>query len=468
MERLTDKLMLFACCLAAAIAFAPRAATVAVLLVCATAAIAVEVADMGSGCDDAAGVMGDDVAGEIAGSRSLRGSSDGGAVSVLRQCVPTALPLACCALALALPETLLALPLAAYDLARRPPRALIAVPFTMLLVGINRAGLDVLPIVFAAFLSAAAVVLARRTDQTRRQRDRNLRERDRLRERSFKLEAQNRDLVDKRELAVRVAVLEERTRIAREIHDNVGHLLTRTLLQAKAYEVVFASDERARTAFSALANDVDEALGTVRASVRDLHEDRIDAGAQVARIAAEAPVPTHCTTDVAAAPPEVASCLAAVTREALSNVAHHAGPSARAEVSLVEHPGFWQLTVTDDGGAAPGVENRAAVSSEAGAPATASGDAVRNAPLPEGRPPATAPYVGRGLGLTSMEERVDALGGTFRAGPDAAGYGWRVFASIPKPRGATVGGNAAPRGDAEPADWADVFPNDLCTTGNSR
>lgn len=321
MERLTDKLMLFACCLAAAIAFAPRAATVAALLICATAAIAVEVADVDSG--------GDDAAGEIAGSRSLRGSSDGGAVAVLRRCVPTALPLACCALALALPETLLALPLAAYDLARRPPRALIAVPFTMFLVGINRAGLDVLPIVFAAFLSAAAVVLARRTDQTRRQRDRNLRERDRLRERSFKLEAQNRDLVDKRELAVRVAVLEERTRIAREIHDNVGHLLTRTLLQAKAYEVVFASDERARTAFSALASDVDEALGTVRASVRDLHEDRIDAGAQVARIAAEAPVPTHCATDVAAAPPEVASCLAAVTREALSNVAHHAGPAAR-------------------------------------------------------------------------------------------------------------------------------------------
>ncbi|MBM6774972.1 hypothetical protein H9X80_05400 [Olsenella profusa] len=37
------------------------------------------------------------------------------------------------------------------------------------------------------------------------------------------------------------------------------------------------------------------------------------------------------------------------------------------------------------------------------------------------------------MGLASMEERVRALGGTFRAGPGERG-GWVVFASVPRPR----------------------------------
>ena len=61
----------------------------------------------------------------------------------------------------------------------------------------------------------------------------------------------------------------------------------------------------------------------------------------------------------------------------------------------MEHPGFFQLEVTDDGTAADGTA------------------------------------ASTGMGLASMRERVEALGGTFRAGPCADG-GWRVFATVPK------------------------------------
>lgn len=395
MERLTDKLVLLVCCLAAAIAFAPRAASVAALCLCAAMACTVEVL----GPDGAAseGTGGDGVVADGAGRAARRTAA-----------IAVVLPLAYSVLPLAVPEALVALPLATYDLARQRRRILLAVPVVVWLAGIRRGALDLLGIAFIGCLVAAAALLAVRTETTRRQRECNRRERDRLSERSLRLEAQNRDLLDKRELAVRVAVLEERTRIAREIHDNVGHLLTRALLQVRAYQVVFAQDDRARDAFAALGEGLDEALSTVRASVRDLHDDRIDVGAQVASIVAEAPVPAACTSDVEAAPPEVASCLAAVTREALSNVAHHAGSGARAEVQLVEHPAFWQLTVVDDGGAGDGAT-------------------------------AAAPRTGRGFGLTSMAERVHALGGSFRAGPDPSGPGWRVFASIPKPDAASEG-----------------------------
>ena len=39
------------------------------------------------------------------------------------------------------------------------------------------------------------------------------------------------------------------------------------------------------------------------------------------------------------------------------------------------------------------------------------------------------------MGLASMRERVEALGGTFTAGPRAGSPGWRVFATVPKQQG---------------------------------
>ena len=70
----------------------------------------------------------------------------------------------------------------------------------------------------------------------------------------------------------------------------------------------------------------------------------------------------------------------------------------------VEHPGFFQLEVTDDDTAR----------SADGTARSADGTAAST-----------------GMGLASMRERVEALGGTFRAGPCADG-GWRVFATVPK------------------------------------
>ncbi len=318
--------------------------------------------------------------------------------------VPAAAPAGVCMLALAVPEALFALPLAAYDLACCPRRLLLVMPAAALVASWRAPGLPVAAKVLMTGFVAAACLLAWRTGATRAQRAANLRERDDLAARSQALEMQNRDLRDKRELEVRLAVLEERSRIAREIHDNVGHLLTRAHLQAQAYQVVFAQDERVRSAFEAVGESLSEALDTVRTSVHDLHDDHIDLAAQIERIAAESGLSVRCRLEATVAPPQVAACLRAVTREALSNVARHADVRDVA-LTLAEHPGFWQLTIENDG-----VSDARRT---AGSPAEARG----------------------GMGLVSLEERVQALGGTFRAGPIGTGGlagGWRVFASIPK------------------------------------
>lgn len=248
-----------------------------------------------------------------------------------------------------------------------------------------------------AAVAALALLLGCRSSALAAMEARSRSSRDALQERSLALESDVRALVDRQEREARVAVLEERGRIAREIHDNVGHLLTRSILQVEAFQVVHAGDDAVRSEFAQVGDTLHEALNTVRASVHNLRDDSIDLSVQVSGIVESCGLPVSAEVDVEGAPPEVASCLCAVIREALSNTMRHGG-ATRAWVTLLEHPGIWQLSVRDNGA------------------------------MPAG---AAVPSGGGGMGLPSMEERVRRLGGTFRAGWRADG-GFEVFASVPK------------------------------------
>ena len=94
----------------------------------------------------------------------------------------------------------------------------------------------------------------------------------------------------------------------------------------------------------------------------------------------------------------VSACLVAVAREAMSNALRH-GHARTIELRCVEHPSLYQLVVLDDGGTC------------------GTGDCGKGA---------------SGMGLASMRERVEGLGGSFAAGPRPDACGWRVFASVPK------------------------------------
>ena len=128
----------------------------------------------------------------------------------------------------------------------------------------------------------------------------------------------------------------------------------------------------------------------MRTSVHALNDNAVDLSVQLERIVegARSDGGPQIELEVMAehAPANVANCFAAVLREALSNTMRHACAHA-VTVRCMEHPSFYQLIVTDDG--AGGVQ--------------ASG---RN--------------VTEGMGLGSMRERIEALGGTFTAGPRAA------------------------------------------------
>ena len=377
MNRLFDKSIVLACCIAAALGLAVDARLVAAFCIGVIIAALAEVAQ---------------------GERTRHVSEAGSyAYVIVAVFAPSLMPFA---------------PLAFYDIARRVrrehawPALGIGIAFVFALVGSLRAGaLTTRTLLLTAILSVAATLLSLRTAQLEREQQRMRRTRDGLQERALALEARNRDLADRQDYEVELATLAERARIAREIHDNVGHQLTRASLQAEALRVVHADEPGVAADFADVKRTVDEALQLVRTSVHALNDNAVDLSVQLERIVegTRSDGGPQIELEVMAehAPANVANCFAAVLREALSNTIRHACAQT-VTVRCMEHPSFYQLIVTDDG---------------------------------VGEVQASGRGTAEGMGLASMRERIEALGGTFTAGPRAGAGGWRVFATVPKQQG---------------------------------
>ena len=377
MNRLFDKSIVLACCIAAAMGLAVDAHLVAAFCL---------------------GVIATSLA-EVAQRNRARRASEAASYAYIIAAVfvPPFVPFA---------------PLAFYDIARRVRREHawvvlgIGSVFAFALVADLRTdALTVRTLLLTSILSVAAALLSLRTAQLEREQQRMRRTRDELQERALALEARNRDLADRQDYEVELATLAERARIAREIHDNVGHQLTRASLQAEALRVVHADEPRVAADFTDVKRTVDEALQLVRASVHALNDNATDLSVQLERIVegARSDSGPQIELEVLAehTPANVANCFAAVLREALSNAMRHAHAKT-ITVRCMEHPSFYQLIVTDDGTGGVRTGARSATG---------------------------------GMGLASMRERVEALGGTFTAGSRVGASGWRVFATIPKQQG---------------------------------
>ncbi len=206
----------------------------------------------------------------------------------------------------------------------------------------------------------------------------------------------------------RRAVLEERTRIARELHDVVAHHMSLIAVQAETAPYRLSDlPESAIAEFGSLSGVAREALAEMRRLLGVLRYDQpaglapqpqlsdlpalVDA-ARRAGVSVELAVP-RAMGDV---PSGVAVCAYRIVQESLSNASQHA-PGAAVTVS-----------VGHDGGAV-----RLRVANGPGAPAGPS----RSEP-------------GSGHGLTGMRERVALLGGSLSAGPSAGG-GFVVSAVLP-------------------------------------
>ena len=173
-----------------------------------------------------------------------------------------------------------------------------------------------------------------------------------------------------------LAKVAERERIARDMHDVLGHTLSLITLKAElARKLVDRDPERAKQEMQDVENTSRAALADVREAIRGYRTEGIFAELARARAALEtAGVTVECDTDRVALSPEQESVLSLALREAVTNVVRHADAS-RCNVSLKRNDAQCTLEIADDGCGAAGPE---------------------------------------GNGLRGMRERLEAIGGSLR------------------------------------------------------
>jgi signal transduction histidine kinase len=219
-----------------------------------------------------------------------------------------------------------------------------------------------------------------------------------------------------REEELRRRAYEERLRVAREVHDVVGHGLAVINMQAGiALHVLAKRPEQVQVALEAIKTTSKEALDELRSTLAVFRQPE-EAGAprrpapglaQLEALIAEMadsglPVDLAVSGERAGLPGAVDHAAYRIVQESLTNVLRHAGPVA-ACVRVSYEPGALDLEISDDG----------------------NGTRPRQ---PDGSAPNGAPAGGHGI--AGMRERAAAVGGTLVAGPVAEG-GFRVHARLP-------------------------------------
>jgi two-component system sensor histidine kinase DesK len=187
-----------------------------------------------------------------------------------------------------------------------------------------------------------------------------------------------------------LAQVAERERIARDLHDVLGHTLSVVVLKSElAGKLVGSDGERARQEIGEVEQIARQALSEVREAIRGYRAEGI--GIEIARARrtlGAAGVSLDCRGEGVRLDPAHESVLSLVLREAVTNILRHAGAS-RCRLELTADQGRTLLHVEDDGRGAIGHE---------------------------------------GNGLRGMRERIEALGGRLEID---SRHGTRLTAEIP-------------------------------------
>lgn len=246
--------------------------------------------------------------------------------------------------------------------------------------------------VYVLLLFGLACFLAERTRRFNKREREFKNQQDAYLELKARGEHKQLELTRQQDGEIHLATLAERNRIAREIHDSVGHMLSRAILQVGALKAV-NSQNALKAPLAALQDTLNTAMDNIRESVHDLKDEAFDLEDALNRIIFEYPgFSIYLDYDMSSqAPRSLKYCFAAIVKEALTNTAKHSNAD-RVRIVVREHPALYQLLVEDNG------TNQKMVDKE-------------------------------GMGLENMKERADAFGGTFHINTEK---GFQIFLSIPK------------------------------------
>lgn len=300
------------------------------------------------------------------------------------------------------PLCLLFSPLIAYHLISRQNKLMLGISLLLIIdLSFQSDVISLFPtgtfLAFGLMIAGYAVTQTRQIDKLASSLQKT---RDDSTELTLLLQDKNRSLRDKQDYEIYAATLKERNRIAREIHDNVGHLLSRAILITGAMKMT-NQISGLQEPFDSLDSSLGEAMDSIRKSVHDLHDDAVDLEKALEEIIADF---SFCSVDFSyhlskTIAREVKYNVIAIVKEALNNVMKHSNANL-VQLTVSESEDLYQVMIEDNG-------------------TTISPNTPTN-PLN---------IETRGIGLINMTERVKKLHGTITF---YSQNGFRIYIKLPK------------------------------------
>lgn len=288
------------------------------------------------------------------------------------------------------------LPVIIYDILCRKRYYLCGVSVIAFIFSIN--SLDDWQIILVLSLSLLAALLQIRTANLQKAEETLIEIRDNSAELNMILTEKNKHLRENQDYEIYLATLRERNRIAREIHDNVGHLLSRSILQVGALEAV-TKDELQNESLCTLSDTLNNAMNTIRQSVHDLHDDSIDLKQSLlyaVKPLSDKGLKVRTDFDFSKdIPNHIKFSFISILKEGVSNIIKHSNGDS-VVVSLFEHPAFYQFTI-EDNGSCP--------------------DYIKDG----------------GMGLSNMRDRIESINGLIQIKSSKKGF--RIFITLRKEEG---------------------------------
>ena len=219
--------------------------------------------------------------------------------------------------------------------------------------------------------------------------------------RTAALELKNQNLIAEQNQSLQMGIAGERNRIARDIHDSVGHLLSSSIIQLGAINVI-NEDTALAEPLDKLKATVEQGMNAIRHSVHHLYDDSLHLEKSIIQMVQDfnfCPIELEYTikSDVSI---DVKMDILMIVKEALANIMKHSDATL-VDAKLLEYNGFYKILIIDNGK----IKTK-----------STDNDFVNNST--------------NGLGIASMRKRIRDRNGNFSASFELDGF--RVLAIIQK------------------------------------
>ena len=173
--------------------------------------------------------------------------------------------------------------------------------------------------------------------------------RDKLTEDNIYLKKYNEQLKIDKEKNIQIAILTERNRIARELHDSIGHAISSSILQLEALKII-SNENAIISGLNTLQNTLSNGMEDIRKNIHNLYSESLELKSQIEKLCREIP---NIDTEIIYNLEDdldynLKFDILSIVKEAITNCIKHSN-ATKLKITLLSQPKFYSIVIKDNG-----------------------------------------------------------------------------------------------------------------------